>query len=178
VNCTDVFFTKIKSSLNHKSLSWVATAGRYLSFRKWRSSNDAFHLVDGNYTGQYTSVQLRRLGCGNWGGGMWIGGWVVIGLHFESTVIQSPLPFHPLSLSLSLSLSLYIYIYLFTPSSLFTPSLSLSLSRSRKQLNFAVLAISLATLQDTRTTSFTRSFDFYDAALARQNHRVEFNEVG
>jgi len=40
------------------------------------------------------------------------------------------------------------------------------------------LATSLAILQDTRATSFTWLFDFYDAALGRQNRKVEFNEVG
>lgn len=118
----------------------------YLSFRKWRSSNDAFHLVDGNYTGQYTSVQLRRLGCGNWGR-------EVVGRRLSRNRITLWEYRNPKSLSLILSLSC-------------------------KQLNFAVLAISLAILQDIWATSFTRPFDFYDAALGRQNRGAEFSEVG
>lgn len=93
---------------------------------------------------EITPVSTRRSNYGDWGavigGEMWVGGWVVIGLHFESTVIQSPSLSH-------------------------THTHTLTLSLSYKQLNFAVLAISLAILQNTRATSFTRPFDFYDAAL-------------
>lgn len=87
-------------------------------------SNDAFHLVDGNYTGQYMvdpiTVGMRYLR----GERGTTRGRVVIGLHFESGVIQSP---SPLSRARTRILSL---------------SLSLSSPQSSEQLNFAVLTVS------------------------------------
>lgn len=107
----------------------------------------AFHLVDGNYTGQYTSVQLQRPECGNWearGGGK-LQGRVVIGLHFESAVIRNP------SLSLSHSLEQLNFAAL---------SISLAILRYTQLI-----------------PPFTRPFDFYDAALRNREAELNKDRI-